>query len=347
MITIGVDFHKHSSSFHVLDQDGNTLKRAKMPNDPQLLRDFIQSLPPQRKQLALEATRSWNLFYDSTSDLVEDFYLGHPKKMKAITQSETKHDKLDAEMTARLTQAGFLPQAYVCSAHMRQLRSLLRFRGFLVSQRRSIRNQVQTLLDRNLWPIHRPANFKNIFCKRGLQWLESIELPEKERFILNQALEHFHQLSEQISKLEAFISTQDWNLEDLRFLRTVPGFKTSRVSIYTVLCEVIDVKRFRKPQSLAYYAGLVPKEHSSGEKQYTGRLVKSANMHLRTALLESTLAAIRADKGLKAYYKQVKQRRGSGAGVVATARKLTYAIYHVLKEQRAYRAHHYFDPQAN
>jgi len=343
MITIGVDFHKHSSSFHVLDQEGNTLKRAKMNNDPKVLRSFIESLPSERKQLAVEATRSWNLFYDSTADLVDDFYLGHPKKMKAITESETKHDKRDAEMTARLTHAGFLPQAYISSPEMRQLRSLLRFRHFLISQRRSIRNQVQTLIDRNLWPIQRPTNFKNLFCKRGLLWLGSLELPQRERFILNQALKHFHELSKKISKLEIFISEQDWDLRDLCFLRTVPGFKISRVSIYTVLCEIAEIKRFRKPQSLAYYAGLVPKEHSSGQRQHTGRLVKSANMHLRTALLESTLAAVRADSGLKAYYKQVKERRGSGAAVVATARKLTYAIYYVLKEQRAYYAHKYVE----
>ncbi len=59
-------------------------------------------------------------------------------------------------------------------------------------------------------------------------------------------------------------------------------------------------------------------------------------MHLRTALIEATLAAIRADKGLKTYYKKVKLSRGSGPAIIATARKLASAIYWVLKDQRAY-----------
>ena len=69
-------------------------------------------------------------------------------------------------------------------------------------------------------------------------------------------------------------------------------------------------------------------------------------MHLRTALIESTLAAIRADQGLKAYYQQVKSRQGSGPAIVATARKLSYAIFYVLKEQRAYRPENFNPPAA-
>jgi len=104
-----------------------------------------------------------------------------------------------------------------------------------------------------------------------------------------------------------------------------------------VLVEASEITRFHKARGFAHYAGLVPREYSSGDKHRTGRLVKGANMHLRTALIESTLAAIRADQGLKAYYKQVKARQGSGPAIVATARKLSYAVYSVLKEQRAYR----------
>jgi len=345
MLTIGVDFHKRTSSYHVLDATGQKLKSCKMENTRDNIRNFIQSLPGP-KQLAMEATRNWGLYYDTVNDLVDEFHLGHPKKMKAISESETKNDQKDADTIARLLQSHFLPKAHVCSLTTRQLRSLLRFRHFLVTQRASVRHQVQILIDRNLWPNERPQNFKNLFCQRGLRWLNAITLPERERFILNQCLENYHQFSRKIHESETFIQQQTSALPGLQFLRTVPGFKISKVNAFIVLLEADDIRRFAKARRFAHYAGLIPREFSSGDKHRTGRLVKGANMFLRTALIESTLAAIRLDKGLKQYYKSVKANAGSSAAIIATARKLAYAVYFVLKEQRAYRPASFNPPAA-
>lgn len=335
MITIGVDFHKRTSTFFVLSVDGKKMKSCKLENVPEAIRNFITSVPGP-KRLAVEATRSWGMLHNLTHDLVDEFHLGHPKKMKAITTSETKTDKKDAEIIAKLAHSGFFPEAYASSVDTRQLRSLLRFRHFLVNQRRSIRNQVQTLLDRNIWPVHRPDSFKNPFCKRGLAWLKTVRLPDRERFILNQCLNTFEELNQKIQAAETYLKEQTFDLPGLEYLRTVPGFKSGRVNALMVLIEIADIHRFSKAKALAHYSGLIPREFSSGDKHRTGHLIKEANHYLRTAFIESTLAAIRSDQGLKAYYKQVKTRSGSGSAIIACARKLSYSVYHVLKEQRAY-----------
>lgn len=345
MITIGVDFHKRTSSYHVLNEKGQMLKRTKLVNDQDTIRGFLSAITGP-KQLAMEATRSWGLYYDCVYDLVDEFHLGHPKKMKAISESETKNDTQDAELIARLQYSGFLPHAHVPSLDIRQLRSLLRFRHFLVNQRRSIRNQVQTLIDRNIWVSDRPKSFKNVFCARGLKWLHTLSLPERERFILDQCLQTFQDLSRQIAELEIFIQTQTLELSGLCSLRTVPGFRMSKVNAFIVLTEASAISRFRKARGFLRYAGLIPREFSSGDHHRTGGLIQGANMHLRTAFIESTLAAIRQDKGLRAYYKQVKARAGSGSAIVATARKLANAVYWVLKEQRAYRPESFIAPVA-
>lgn len=336
MITIGVDFHKRTSSYHILDAQGQKITSCKLVNSRESIRQFLESFC-EPKRLAMEATRNWGLYYDTAHDLVDEFYLGHPQKMKAITESETKNDSQDAQMIARLLHSNFLPKAYVSSLSTRQLRSLLRFRYFLVKQRAARRNQVQILLDRNFWPDERPQNFKNLFCKRGQIWLKTLQLPQRERFILDQCLENYGQLSTKIQKLEGFIQHQTLDLPGLQYLRTVPGFIASKINIFIVLLETDDIHRFAKARRFAHYAGLIPREFSSADKHRTGRLVKSANMFLRTALIESTLSALRADCGLKQYFKSVKANAGSGAAVIATARKLAYALYYVLKEQRPYR----------
>ncbi len=336
MITIGVDYHKRTSSYHVLNDEGAVLRRCKLINDPTLILEFINSFNGP-KQLAMEATRSWSLLHDCIKEHVTTFNLGHPAKMKLITCSERKNDKQDAKHIAELMFKDYLPKAHITTTTEREIRSLVRFRGYLVNKRRSVKNQIHALIDRNVWLCHKPTSFKNLFCQRGLNWLKTLTLPERERFILDEYLLSLNDLESQINKVEKYISQNEVHLENAHYLRTVPGFKTSTVNLYTVLVETSDIKRFHKAKGYAYYCGLIPREISSGDKYKTGRLVKGANKHLRTALIESTLAAIRVDKGLSAYYKNVKKRNGSGAAIVATARKLAYAVYHVLKEQRAYR----------
>jgi transposase len=337
MITIGVDFSKRSSVYSVWDAEGSRVKRLKIENNPILMEEFFKTLGDEPKELTMEATGNWGLYYETIKAHVNHFYLGHPLKMKAITQSETKNDMNDADMIAKLTRSGFLPKAHISSLGTRQLRSLLRFRLFLVRQRTAIRNQIQILLDRNIWPCQRPASFKNPLCQRGLRWLKDLGLPDRERFILDQALLGFSHLNRQLRDIEGHIQTQSVNLPGMEYLRTVPGFHKSKVHIYTVLLEIDDITRFNKARNLAHYAGLIPREHSSGGKHRTGHLVRQANSHLRGAILESVFGAITKDKALGAYYQSVKLRKGSGTAIVATARKLSYAIYHVLKDKTCYK----------
>jgi len=335
MITIGTDFHKRTTTYHVRDQHGQHLKCCKLENRPEVIAEFLQTIQGP-KCLAMEATRNWGLFYQTVKGHVDQFLLGHPRKMKQITESETKYDRKDAELISQMVYTGFFPKAYVPNRDIQQMRSLLRFRHALVTQRASISNQVQILIDRNLWPCERPQSFKNLFCRRGISWLKSLSLPVRERFILDRSLQLYETLSQQISALESFVENQSIDHPDLPYLRRIPGFQKSRVNTYVVLFEIADISRFRKAKHFVHYAGLIPSEHSSGDKHFKGRLVKAANHLLRTALIESTFAALRVDQGLKKYYQSVKDRAGSGAAVVACARKLSFAVYYVLKNKMNY-----------
>lgn len=345
MITIGVDFHKKTSSYHVLDSGGRVIKKIKMINDTEKIQQFINSFDSP-KRLAMEATRSWPLFHDSVKNLIDEFQLGHPKKMKMITESSIKTDKHDAKAIAELAHLGYLPQAYVSSPAEQNLRNLVRFRGQVIKQRRAIKQHVHALIDRNVWPSEKPKSFKNIFCARGRTWLENLSLPENERLILNQSLEELDYFNTIINTIEKRLTEEKVQLPLMKYLCTTPGFRTQGINAYSVLIETGNIDRFQKANGFIHYAGLVPRQHSSGDKLRSGRLVKDANIHLRTALIESTLAAIRTDKGLKIYYKKVRANSGSGPAIIATARKLAKAIFYVLKEKRNYIHEEIINPPA-
>lgn len=55
----------------------------------------------------------------------------------------------------------------------------------------------------------------------------------------------------------------------------------------TVVCELGSLSRFESPRQLMAYSGLVPREHSSGNKVHRGAITKTGNAHLRRVLVES------------------------------------------------------------
>ena len=58
----------------------------------------------------------------------------------------------------------------------------------------------------------------------------------------------------------------------------------------TTVAEIGDFKRFQNPQQLMSYLGLVPAEHSSGEKTRRGSITKTGNTHVRRMLVEAAWA---------------------------------------------------------
>ena len=57
-----------------------------------------------------------------------------------------------------------------------------------------------------------------------------------------------------------------------------------------MVAELGDLTRFDHPKKLMTYLGLVPSEHSSGEKTQRGKITKTGNGHARRVLVEAAQA---------------------------------------------------------
>ena len=68
-------------------------------------------------------------------------------------------------------------------------------------------------------------------------------------------------------------------------LRCFRGIDT--VTAMTILAELHDFRRFEDPRHLMAYLGLVPSEHSSGERTHRGPITKTGNSHVRRILVEA------------------------------------------------------------
>jgi len=335
MYTIGGDIHLRTSTFCVLDAQGNKVARKKLENDPDDILAFIRDVPSP-KQVSVEATYNWQVFYDLLQGEVDSFVLLHPKKLRQIVESQSKNDNKDSELLAELTWRGRVPQAYTSNAETRQFRRLLQARVKTSQQIASIKNRIHAYINATVWYSQRPKNFKDLFCKRGIEYLRTVKLPDNERFIIDTLLKQIEELEKTKRAFDEYIEQVDYHSTDIALLSTVPGLKRGKLLKYIIGSEIDQIARFRNARALIAYAGLVPKERSSGDKLRYGKLRTECNTFLRWAIIEACLGAILADKGLKAYYKEVKLRSNASNAKVACARKLLTAIYHVIKEQRPY-----------
>lgn len=119
-------------------------------------------------------------------------------------------------------------------------------------------------------------------------------------------------------------------------LLSVPGI--GEVSAMQILAELLLLPEDRDVRQWVAYAGLDPREYSSGIslRKYT-RISKVGNRHLRNALYMPALVACRREPHLRGFYQHLLARgKKKKAALMAVARKLLHAIYGMFHSGRAY-----------
>jgi transposase len=121
-----------------------------------------------------------------------------------------------------------------------------------------------------------------------MNWLTSQKLEHAEqRIALEEMLLAVRQAQERVARLEVAIraAVPDWSLaEVVTALMAIRGFDL--VSATAFLAELGDLTRFRTPRELMGYLGLVPSEHSTGDKVKRSGITKAGNRRARRILVE-------------------------------------------------------------
>lgn len=60
------------------------------------------------------------------------------------------------------------------------------------------------------------------------------------------------------------------------------------ITAATLIAEIGDITRFKKASQLMAYVGLVPREYSSGNSRWQGKITKAGNSHIRFVTVESS-----------------------------------------------------------
>jgi transposase len=327
---VGVDIHKRFSQVHVQSQEGSTIARRRLEHDDlDSLRAFFSDLPGE-VHVAVEATMGWMWLADELEALGCCVHLTNQKKARAISESHLKTDSVDAETLCQLLRTGFLPEAYLPSPHVRDLRMLLRFRMALVEMKVRVKNAVHAILVRyNV--LH---GYSDLFGLAGRQFLADLALPDAGRHCLKGWMELLEFLEGQLKDAERALYARCQKDQRVEWLESIPG--VGRLTAHLILAEIGEVEHFRSPKKLVCYAGLAPRVHQSASSFHTGH-IGPGRKYLKWGLVEAARTASYKDPALARFYERLKRRKGSAKAIVAVAAKLAHILWHVLTERRPYR----------
>ncbi len=111
----------------------------------------------------------------------------------------------------------------------------------------------------------------------------------------------------------------------------------SRITIATIIAETNGFAAIENVKQLASYAGMDVMMNQSGQYSGRTRISKKGNRHIRTALYLPAMSAIRSNKRLQQFYKNIRERQKNGkVGIVAVARKMLVLIYTLWKKEVQY-----------
>ena len=206
-----------------------------------------------------------------------------------------------------------------------QLSSLIGTRDKFVKLRTMLKNKIHNILNAN-----GIVTKKELFSsKKGLERVLDNDLDQASLFELRIVITEIQNLNKSISEIDNELKDRGSKLKGHKNLTSIKGI--GDISSTILLNTIGDINDFAGDHKLAAYIGIVPRVQVSNETSHYGRITKMGNKLARTALVQSTLIAIRYNPYLRDFYMRLKVKKGSGKAIIATARKLLTIIYRTLK----------------
>lgn len=326
---IGMDVDKDKCLITSLDKDGVQIDQYRIENNPMQIKRFIKSIP-SNAEIALESSTCSKPIYQQLKKHGMKVHMAAPGKISMISKSKKKTDPNDSRLLADLLRLGYLPESYVPTDEMENLRKLVRYRRSLGEKRTVVKNQVHAVLMRN----GIKHGFSDLFGRDGMRFLNKQNLPLTEQTILKGILREIGFLSEEINIMDMRLAEIAMEYEDVQLLMSIPG--VGYYSALVIIAEIGDLSRFSHAKKLVGYAGLAPRVYQSGNIKRYGRISKDGSNILRWVLTVAAQGAIKKKGKLKRFFTRLNKRTGYSKAIVATARKLLIIIFHMLKKGEKY-----------
>ena len=286
---VGLDVHAETIAVAVAEPGGEVRSLGVVPNRAESVRRLIGKLgKPEHLRVCYEAGPTGYVLYWQLTQLGVQCEVVAPTLVPVKSGDRVKTDRRDAEKLARCYRAGDLTAVWVPDMAHEALRDLVRARLVAKHDQLRARNRLSKfLLRRGL----RAPEGTQPWTGRYLAWVkrQHFEQPAQESTLLDYLHEVEH-AGERILRLERAIDAAVESMPE-RLRIVVAGLQclrgVAKVSAVTLVSELGQLSRFAHPRQLMGYAGMVSREHSSGQRVCRGSISKAGNAHLRRIVTEA------------------------------------------------------------
>ncbi len=286
-IHVGLDVHKDSISIGVAQpgrEPGKLLTKI-AHHVPKLLKQLDKLGTPQQLHVVYEAGPTGFGLARSLLDKGYACEVIAPSKTPRRPGERVKTDTRDCIMLAEYSRSGSLHAVWIPDAADEAIRDLSRAREDAIEARQQARLQLKSFLLRH---DVRYAG-KTSWSSAHYRWLA------EQSFGASAAQTAFTEycLTVQAGDERVLRLTQALQeaVTQWRFAGVVAALQALRgvamVTAIGLVAEIGDFGRFEHPRKLMGYLGLVPSEHSSGERTSRGSITKTGNAHARRLLTEA------------------------------------------------------------
>lgn len=323
---MGIDVHKNSYSV-VSICGGEVVKKDRIEASPeQLVAYMCKYFVGAKINTAYEAGFSgFHLHRYLVKNGINNMVV-HPASIEIAARDRVKTDKRDALKIATQLSSGRLKSIYIPEEEREARRMVTRLRNTLVKNRSRLSNQIKALLFQ--YGMIAPGDNTAV----SLKWIRGIEekinygnYPDGFKYSVKSYMEEWLSVNNKIREVNKKLVEQSETEKELDDIyRSVPGI--GALSARILANELGDMKQFSNEKKLFSFAGLTPKEHSSGDNRWLGSISRQGRPILRKVLVEAAWVAIRKDAYLHTVFEGIAKRRGMKRAIVGIARKLLSRI---------------------
>ena len=345
MFYLAIDQHAKQLTVSLRDLAGDVILKRQVSTRPEKVLEFFEDIT---RRCAKEVCGFWAIvevcgFNDWLLEMLKNF---HCDRIVLVQPEDTDRRKTDRRDAAKLSEqlwmfrdriaAGKyinnLKIVHVPDSIRLQQRRLTTLRKDARASRSRAINQIKHILRRHNLQHDMPT--KTFPSKAALAWLEMLQLAPADMLELEQHCEDLDRFSRRVDKLDAAITELSHDDEDTRLLMQTPGL--AQFSSVALASRIAGIERFKRPRALANYFGLTPGSRNSGDKVRLGHITKAGSGMARWVLGQASRHILRNDRKMKAWFKKIKRKKGSGVARVAVMRRVACVIWHMLTKRKTY-----------
>ena len=284
---VGIDAHKKNLFVAMLSGQEKTPVTWQLANEPKAVGRLV-------RQLERDAPGPVRVFYEAgpcgyalqrqvTTSRVSCDVIA-PALIPRKPGERVKTNRRDARKLVELGRAGLLTIVQPPTLADEAVRDLARGRDDAREDLQRCRHRLgKLLLRRGLHYAGRNWTRAHRAWIDGLAWTHAAERAVVDDYLL--AIDHTEARLLELDARLAEIAEREPYREPVGWLRCFRGIDT--LTAMLILAELHDVRRFASAPALMAYLGLVPGEHSSGDKQRRGRITRTGNALVRRLLIET------------------------------------------------------------